>query len=113
MSSSLDISYFYIPEKIESLQIRALQFLYNDYSIPYEVLLEKSGKVKMSVNRLKNLCVEMYKTINKVNPEFMNNIFKVNENKRLVRGQYKLTQYSTVFVHEPVRYLKSNCIKST
>ena len=44
----------------------------------------------MSVNRLRNLCVEIYKTINKLNPEFMNNIFKVKENKRLVREQYKL-----------------------
>ena len=76
--------------KIESLQKRALRFLYNDYSTSYEGLLEKSGKVKMSVNTLRNLCVEVYKTINKLNPEFMNNIFKVKENKRLVREQYKL-----------------------
>ena len=76
--------------KIESLQKRALQFLYNDYSISYEGLLEKAGKVKMNVYRLRNLCVEIYKTINKLNPEFMNNIFKVKENKRVVREQYKL-----------------------
>ena len=75
--------------KIESLQKRALRFLYNDYSISYEDLLEKAGKVKMSVSRLRNLCVEIYRTINKLNPEFMNNIFKVKENKRLVREQYK------------------------
>ena len=42
------------------------------------------------MNRLRNLCVEIYKTMNKLNPEFMNNIFKVKENKRLVREQYKL-----------------------
>ena len=44
----------------------------------------------MSVNRLRNLCVQIYKTINKLNPEFMNNIFKVKEKKRLVREQYNL-----------------------
>ena len=76
--------------KIESLQKRALRFLYNDYSISYEGLLEKAGKVKMNVYRLTNFCVEMYKTINKLNPEFMNNIFKVKGNKRVVREQYKL-----------------------
>ena len=76
--------------KIESLQKRTLRFLYNDYSISYEGLLEKAGKVKMNVYRLRNLCVEIYKTINKLNPEFMNNIFKVKENKRVVREQYKL-----------------------
>ena len=31
--------------KIESLQKRALRFLYNDYLISYEGLLEKAGKV--------------------------------------------------------------------
>ena len=44
----------------------------------------------MNVYRLRNLCVEIYKTINKLNPEFMNNIFKAKENKRVVREQYKL-----------------------
>ena len=44
----------------------------------------------MNVNRLRNLCDVIYETINKLNPEFMNNIFKVKENKRLVREQYKL-----------------------
>ena len=47
----------------------------------------------MRENRLRNLCVEIYKTINKLNPEFMNNtfnnIFNIF-NKRLVREQYKL-----------------------
>ena len=44
----------------------------------------------MSVNRDRNLCFEICKTINKVNPEFMNNVFKVKESKRLVREQCKL-----------------------
>ena len=37
----------------------------------------------MCVCRLRILCTEIYKTINKVNPEFMSNIFKVKENKIL------------------------------
>ena len=76
--------------KIESLQKKAFRFLYNDYSISYEDLLEKPGKLKMGVNRLRNLCVEIQKTMNKLNPEIMNNIFKVKGNKRLVRKKYKL-----------------------
>ena len=76
--------------KLKVFKKKALRLLYDDYSISYEDLLEKAGKVKTSVNRLRNLCVEIYKTINKLNPEFMNNIFKVKENKRLVREQYKL-----------------------
>ena len=44
----------------------------------------------MSVYRLRGLCVEVYKTINNLNPEFMSNTFKVEENKRLVRKQEQL-----------------------
>ena len=55
-----------------------------------QYLFEKAGKVKACVTRLSNLCVEIYKTINKLNPVFMNNIFKVIENKRAIREQYKL-----------------------
>ena len=38
--------------KIKNLQKGALQFLHNDYSISYEGLLEKAGKVKMIVSLL-------------------------------------------------------------
>ena len=40
----------------------------------------------MRVYWLRIVCTEIYKT----NPGFMNNIFKVKENKRLIREQYKL-----------------------
>ena len=73
--------------KVESLQKRVLRFLCNNYSISYEGLLEKAGNFKMSVYKLRILCVEIYKTINKLNPEIMNNIFKVKENTRLEREQ--------------------------
>ena len=43
----------------------------------------------MSVKRLRNLCVQICKTMNKLNPEFMKNIFKVKENKGFVREQYR------------------------
>ena len=55
-----------------------------------EGLLEKAGKVKTRVYRLRIVCTEIYKTINKINPGLMNNMFKVKKNKRLIRKQYKL-----------------------
>ena len=64
-----------------------LRFLwYDDYSVSYEGLLEKAGKVKMNVNRLRNVCVEIFKSINKLNPEFMNNISKVKA-KRAIQNK--------------------------
>ena len=41
----------------------------------------------MCVYRLRNLGVGIYRTINQLNLEFLNHIFKVKENKRLVREQ--------------------------
>ena len=38
--------------EVESLQKRALSFLYEDYVSWYEELLQKAGKVTMKVNRL-------------------------------------------------------------
>ena len=46
-------------DKIKILQKNALRFLYSDHSISCEGLLEKTGKLKMSVNRLGN-CVLKY-----------------------------------------------------
>ena len=76
--------------KIENLQKRALHFLYDDFEASCEDLLSKGGKSKMNVRRLRILCVEIYKTLNDLNPCFMNNNFKLKINGREVRDKYKL-----------------------
>ena len=57
--------------KIESLQKRTLRFLYEDYVSSYEELLQKAGKETMKVNRLRSLCIKIYKLINNFNPIYM------------------------------------------
>ena len=76
--------------KIESLQKRALCYLYSDYESPYDTLLAKSGKVTMKARRLSSLCFEIYKSINSINPSFMNEIFRLRVTSRMVRSQYRL-----------------------
>ena len=44
----------------------------------------------MSINRLRTLYVEIYKTLNELNPSFMKNIFTVKETDRLTRERYKV-----------------------
>ena len=51
-------------DKIESLHKRALRFVLNDYENSYEELLEKSGKCNMSLQRIRFLCIEIYKSTN-------------------------------------------------
>ena len=44
----------------------------------------------MKVNRLTSLCIEIYKSINNINPMYMNEIFKLRKTSRVVRSNYKL-----------------------
>ena len=60
------------------------------FEASYEDLLSKGGKSKMNVRRLRTLCVKIYKTLNDLNPSFMNIIFKLKINGRDVRDKYKL-----------------------
>ena len=73
-----------------TLRKRALRFLCNDYEISYEELLSKSSTSSMNVKRLRALCVELYKTINKLNPDFMRDLFKLRFTNRPVREKYKM-----------------------
>ena len=40
----------------------------------------------MNINRLRSLCIEIYKTINGLNPSSMKNIFRIKESNRPVRS---------------------------
>ena len=58
--------------KVEYLQKRDLHFLYEDYASSCGELLQKAGKKTMEVYRLRSLCTEIYKSINNINPTYMN-----------------------------------------
>ena len=75
--------------KIESLQKRALCYLYSDYESSYDTLFAKSDKVTMKASRLRRLCVEIYRSINSINPSFMNEIFRLRVTNRMVRSQHR------------------------
>ena len=60
--------------RIDNLQKIALSFLLDDYGSTYEQLLDNAGRGSMSINRLRTLCVEVYKTLNELKPSFMKNI---------------------------------------
>ena len=73
--------------KIENIQKRTLQFLYDDYKSSYSDLLSKAKKTTMTISRLRSLCIEVYKTINSLNPSFMSKIFEFNQPTRIQRSQ--------------------------
>ena len=70
--------------KIESIQKRAFQLLYNDSEGNYSQLLDKAKKSKITIVRLRCLCLEIYKAINCLNLPFMTDIFKLSDSKKPV-----------------------------
>ena len=77
-------------KKIENLQKQALSFLYKSYNTSYEDLLLKSGFSSMNVKRLRALCIEIFKTLNNLNPSFMKEIFSLRQTNKPVQEKYKL-----------------------
>ena len=80
-------------DRIEKIQEKAPRFLYDDHISSYEELLCKSEKCTMHVNRLRYLCIEIFKTVNQVNSEFMQNIFETRTSNRPSRCQNDLQHY--------------------
>ena len=61
--------------KIESIQNRALRLLHNDYSSTYDSLLAKANKPSMELKRYRTLALEIFKTLNVLNPMYMHDLF--------------------------------------
>ena len=66
--------------KIEKIQERALRLLHNDFASDYAELLKKSGKATMEIKRLRCLALEIFKTVNNLNPYYMKEIFSKTTN---------------------------------
>ena len=62
-------------KKIEKIQEQALRILYNNFPSDFESILNKSGKLTIEVKRLRILALEVSKTLNNMNPEYINEIF--------------------------------------
>ena len=56
----------------------------------------------MNVNRLGILCIEIYKTNNNLNPEFMRDLSSLRETSRLIREKYMLN--FSIPVHHQVTF---------
>jgi len=55
----------------------------------YENLLTKLSFSATDVQRLRRLCIEIYKTVNNLNPIFMQDIFKLRKTTFIPREKYK------------------------
>ena len=79
--------------------------IYNGYDSDYDTLLKISGTCTMHIRRIKQLAIEIFKTANNLNPDFMKNIFKSNKMLEHVLAIY-LSEV-TILQHTVIKVLKS------
>ena len=78
--------------KVEKIQKRALRVILNDYTSSYEELLVKSGQPLLFISRLRAIVLETYKSVNRLNPSFLHDLFLVNQNGYNLRSGISLDQ---------------------
>ena len=61
--------------KIEKTQYRSLKLITNDYHSDYKFLLNETGNSTVEIKRLRTLALEIFKTLNNLNPNFMKDVF--------------------------------------
>ena len=63
--------------KLEKLQERALRFVYKDRDCSYDDLLKRGHFLSLSKSRYRFLAIEVFKCVKGLNPQYMNNFFKI------------------------------------
>ena len=63
--------------KLEKVQERALRFINNDYSSSINDLLKSTNTQPLHVRRLKQMACEVFKIVNKLSPEYINDLVNI------------------------------------
>ena len=70
----------YLNNEINKIHEWALRIAYKDYVSGFDTLLERDKLVTIHTKNVQTLMVEIFKTQNNMNPPFMNEIFREQEN---------------------------------
>ena len=65
--------------KLEKLQERSLRIFHKDYESTFETLLRCSKQESFLIKRLKIMILEVFNTVNRLNPSFFHDLFTKNE----------------------------------
>ena len=82
---------------INKLQERALRIPYNDFNSSFSELLGMNNESTIHIRSLKFLLTEVYKFLNGLSPQIMNEVFQTNDcphdlrNQRILASEYKST----------------------
>ena len=75
MASAIAICSAKSVRKIDQTQTGALRILYNDFDSDYKTLFDRSSKCTIKVKIFRTLGLEVFKTLNNLNPAVMEEIF--------------------------------------
>ena len=78
--------------QLEKLQKHALRIFFNDYESNNDTLLQRSGRPLLYVSRLRAVALETNKTINKQNPQFLQDLYVPKENHYDLRNGSQVIQ---------------------
>ena len=83
---------------MEKIQKRALKFLTENYDSDYEQLLIETNMSSLTLQRMRYMCIEVFKCLNKLNPTFMYDLFNIKESVYNLRGSrmLKLPAFNTI-----------------
>ena len=78
--------------KIEKINERALRIIYNDYTSTYKELLDISHSDTVLLVRLKNLTLDVFKSVKTLNPPYLNKLFEIKDSPYDTRKSIQLVQ---------------------
>ena len=79
-------------KKLEKLQQRALRFVFSDYKSSYEDLLRRGNFLSLAALRIKFMAIEVYKSVNNLNPLYLNDMFELTNTGYNLRDHLRLKQ---------------------
>ena len=96
--------------KMERIQKRALSIVFNDFDADYDELLIKMETNSILQTRLNRIAIEVYKSINALNPSYIRSIFEIKNISYELRDSSRLDQplkQTTNFGLRSINYLGS------
>ena len=106
--------------KMERIQFRALKFVYNDFNTSYTQLLARANLPTLQLHRKREILVEVFKSVNKMSPSFMWDLFKVKyitynlrSNRNVCLNHCRTKRYGRWTLYHTMEPIYGTCYRMT